>query len=106
MSPTTLESPTTSSSAVTNKRPHVNLRSLPPNTYVDGVYSIFNPQIGTTRGGKPYLKCLLRDATGEVSARLWTFEATAFPDIEQAAFVWIAGSTEMFNGAMQLKLDQ
>jgi 3'-5' exoribonuclease len=49
---------------------------------------------------------LLRDATGEVSARLWTFEASAFSDLERAAFVWIAGSTELFNGQMQLKLDQ
>src|SRR5262245_49465081 len=101
---TTLESapakPVTSSSNNSN-RPHVDLRSLPPNTYVDGVYSLFNPQIGTTRGGKAYLKCLLRDATGEVSARLWTFETAAFSDIERAAFVWIAGSTEMFNGQMQ-----
>ncbi|MCI0362509.1 MAG: HD domain-containing protein [Phycisphaerales bacterium] len=91
---------------MSTNRPHVNIRALPPNTYVDGVYGIFNPQIGTTRGGKPYLKCLLRDATGEVSARLWTFEAANFPDLESAAFVWIAGSTEMFNGQMQIKLDQ
>ena len=43
-------------------RPHTDIRNLPPNAYVEGVYSIVNPQIGTTRGGKPYLKCLLRDA--------------------------------------------
>src|SRR5882672_3579159 len=49
------------------KRPHVDLRSLPPQGYVDGIYSLQNPQIGTTRGGKPFLKCLLRAASGEVA---------------------------------------
>lgn len=88
------------------KRPHAHLRTLAPNTYVDGVYSLYNPQVGTTRAGKPYLKCILRDATGEVNARLWTFEPTAFPDLERAGFVWVAGSTEMFNGQIQFKLDQ
>jgi 3'-5' exoribonuclease len=90
----------------TTKRPHINVRSMPPNTYLDGVYALYNPQIGTTRSGKPYLKCVLRDATGEVSARLWTFETSAFAEIEQAGFVWVSGSTELFNGQMQLKLDQ
>src|SRR5262245_57476451 len=105
---TTLESaaakPVNSSSS--SKRPHANLRSLPPNTYVDGVYSLYNPQVGTTRSGKPFLKCVLRDATGEMNARLWTFETAAFADLERAGFVWVAGSTELFNGQMQFKLDQ
>src|SRR5688572_6900543 len=77
-----------SSKPVSSNRPHINIRALPPNSYVDGVYGLFNPQIGTTRGGKPYLKCLLRDATGEVSARLWTFETANFPELERTAFVW------------------
>jgi 3'-5' exoribonuclease len=91
---------------VTNPRPHTDLRSLAPNVFVDGVYSLYNPQVGTTRAGKPYLKCVLRDATGEMNARLWTFEPAAFPDIERAGFVWVAGSTELFNGQMQFKLEQ
>lgn len=102
---TTLESPP-GATPVTSKRPHADLRSLPPNTYVDGVYSLYNPQVGTTRAGKPFLKCILRDATGEMNARLWTFETAAFGDLERAGFVWVAGSTELFNGQMQFKLDQ
>ena len=43
---------------------HMKLAEVQPNTYVRGVYSLLNPQIGTTRAGKPYLKCLIRDATG------------------------------------------
>src|SRR5262245_24371646 len=102
---TTLESPA-GANAVTTNRPHADLRSLPPNTYVDGVYSLYNPQVGTTRAGKPFLKCILRDATGEMNARLWTFETAAFAELENAGFVWVAGSTELFNGQMQFKLDK
>jgi 3'-5' exoribonuclease len=88
------------------QRPHTDLRSLPPNGYVDGVYSLVNPQIGTTRAGKPYLKCLLRDATGEAAARQWTFDEASFPELEQAGFVWIAGHTQVYNGQVQIILEQ
>lgn len=70
------------------------------------MYSIQNPQVGTTRGGKPYLKCLLRDASGEVSARQWTFDEATFAGIKSTGFVWIAGHTELYNGQPQLIIEQ
>ena len=108
---TMLESGPTSSSASSStkpatNRPHIDLRALPPNGFVDGVYSILNPQIGTTRAGKPFLKCLLRDASGEVPARQWTFDEAAFPELEKTGFVWIAGHSQVYNGQVQLVLEQ
>lgn len=85
---------------------HHDLASLPPNGYVDGVYSIYNPQIGTTRAGKPFLKCLLRDATGEAAARQWTFDEKSFPQLDSTGFVWIAGHTQLYNGQVQIILEQ
>src|SRR6185503_12860581 len=79
---------------------------LPPNSYVDGVYALYNPQIGATRAGKPFLKCLLRDASGEVAARQWTFDDTMFDDIKSTGFVWIAGRTELYNGQPQMVIEQ
>lgn len=102
---TTMSAPPQAESP-SNKRPHINIKALTPNGFVDGVYSIVNPQIGTTRAGKPYLKCLLRDATGEVAARQWTFDEAAFGDIERAGFVWIAGHSQLYNGQVQLVLEQ
>ena len=87
-------------------RPHTDVRSFPPNAYVEGVYSIVNPQIGTTRAGKPYLKCLLRDATGEVVARQWSFDETALPELSAAGFVWAAGHTQVYNGQIQFIVEQ
>ena len=46
------------------------LGSLGNTQWVSGTYCFGNPQVGTTRQGKPFLKCLLRDATGEVQARM------------------------------------
>lgn len=86
--------------------PHVDLKNLPPNGYVDGIYSLVNPQIGTTKGGKPYLKCLLRDATGECPARQWTFDESTFDALSTTGFVWIAGHTQLYNGQCQIILEQ
>jgi len=86
--------------------PHADIRDLAANTYVEGVYSIYNPQIGTTRNGKPYLKCLLRDATGEISARQWSFDEQTFPEVEASGFVRVAGHTQLYNGQVQLIVEQ
>ena len=87
-------------------RPHTDLRTLPANTYVEGVYSLINPQMGTTRAGKAYLKCLLRDATGEVVARQWSFDEGAFGTLSSAGFVWAAGHTQLYNGQVQFIVEQ
>jgi 3'-5' exoribonuclease len=86
--------------------PHTDLKTLDANTYVTGIYSLYNPQMGTTRTGKPYLKCLLRDASGEVAGRQWSFEETAFPDLQTAGFVWVAGHSQLYNGQVQLIIEQ
>ncbi len=87
-------------------RPHTDVRSFPPNAYVEGVYSIVNPQIGTTRAGKAYLKCLLRDATGEIVTRQWSFDETSLGDLSAAGFVWAAGHTQLYNGQLQFIAEQ
>jgi 3'-5' exoribonuclease len=88
------------------RRPRVNLRDVAPNSYVDGIYSLLNPQLGSTRGGKVFFKCLLRDATAEVAARQWTFDEATFEDVCRTGFVWIAGHTQMYNSQVQLIIEQ
>ncbi len=87
-------------------RAHTDIRTIPANAYVEGVYSIVNPQIGTTRAGKSYLKCLLRDATGEIVTRQWSFEEDALADLAAAGFVWAAGHTQVYNGQIQFIAEQ
>ncbi|MHC4416063.1 MAG: 3'-5' exoribonuclease YhaM family protein [Planctomycetota bacterium] len=87
-------------------RPHTDIRTFQPSGYVEGVYGIINPQIGTTRAGKPYLKCLLRDATGEIVARQWSYDESSFGDLSGARFVWAAGHTQLYNGQIQFIVEQ
>ena len=76
------------------------------NADVEGSYSILNPQLGTTRGGKPYLKCLLRDCTGELPARQWTIDQAIVGQLESSGFVYVAGHTQSYNGQVQLIIEQ
>lgn len=87
-------------------RPHTDIRTIPANAYVEGVYSIVNPQIGSTRAGKSYLKCLLRDATGEIVTRQWSFDESTLADLSAAGFVWAAGHTQVYNGQIQFIAEQ
>ena len=87
-------------------RDHTDIRSFPSSGYVEGVYCIINPQIGTTRTGKPYLKCLLRDATGEIVARQWSLDERAFGELSEARFVWAAGHIQLYNGQVQFIVEQ
>ena len=74
--------------------------------FVHGIYSLVNPQIGTTRNGDPFLKCLLRDATGEAIGRMWRFAPAAMPDITSTGFVRIEGAQEMYQDKLQIKIGE
>lgn len=79
---------------------------MPPSGYVDGVYTIVNPQVGTTRAGKPYLKCLLKDASGEMPGRKWEFNASDLAALSSTGFVWVSGNAELYEERPQLRIDQ
>ncbi len=74
--------------------------------FVHGVYSLVNPQIGTTRNGEPFLKCLLRDATGEAIGRMWRFDPATMADITSTGFVRIEGTQEMYQDKLQIKIGE
>ena len=74
--------------------------------FVHGVYSLVNPQIGTTRNGDPFLKCLLRDATGEAIGRMWRFDPESMSDITSTGFVRIEGAQEMYQEKLQIKIGE
>jgi 3'-5' exoribonuclease len=81
------------------------IRGLTATQRVDGVYSLVNPQLALAKNGNSYLKCLLRDATGEVAARLWNCRDSVFQPIANAAFVRVCGRTEPYNNAIQVIIE-
>ncbi|MFO0828259.1 MAG: HD domain-containing protein [Phycisphaerales bacterium] len=82
------------------------IRSLAPTQRVDGVYSLINPQLAMAKNGNTYLKCLLRDASGEIAARLWNCRESVHAQIAQAAFVRVVGRTEPYNNSVQLIIEE
>ena len=82
--------------------PHMSIRDFVPNTYVNGTYSLINPQMGVTRAGKPFFKALIRDASGEVPVRVWTFDEAQMPEVARTGFVFVSGQTQAYNGQVQL----
>ena len=72
--------------------------------FVHGIYALVNPQIGTTRNGEPFLKCLVKDATGEAIGRLWRFDIATMQDITATGFVNIEGEQEMYQDKLQIKI--
>ena len=65
--PSQPSAPVPGASPAQGRRPHVPVEAFRPHTYVDGIYSLVNPQCGTAKNGKHFLKGVIRDATGEVT---------------------------------------
>ncbi len=78
------------------------IKELKAPEFVRGVFSIANTQMGQTRQGKPYLRCLLGDKSGEVAGRMWTVEESIFRRIPTEGFVYIEGETQPYQGELQL----
>ena len=85
---------------------HLDVSDMTPGTRVDGVYAILNPQVSASRSGKPFLKCIVRDASGRVNGRMWSVEENILSSISGAAFVSLSGSCENFNDQIQLKIER
>lgn len=79
------------------------LRDLgPPPQNVAGTFAIINKQLGTTRDGKYYLKCLIGDKTAQVTARMWTIDEATYTSLPTDGFVRLEGQTQTYQGESQL----
>ncbi|MCC6285216.1 MAG: HD domain-containing protein [Phycisphaerales bacterium] len=78
------------------------IREFGPSERIEGVFAIANAQLGKTRNDKPYLRCLLRDKSGEVSGRMWSIDEAFFRRLPTDGFVYIEGETQKFQGDLQL----
>jgi len=78
------------------------LRELGPSERFEGPFAISNAQLGTTRAGKPYLRCLLSDRSGVLPARMWNCSEELFRRIPADGFVFAEGETQPFQGELQL----
>jgi len=79
-----------------------NIADLDPSQYLEGVYAIQNCQLGQTKAGKPFLKCLLADSTGRTPGRMWNASQQLFSELPTDGFVEIKGQTQPYQGEVQI----
>lgn len=82
------------------------IKELTPGQMIEGVFAIQNCQLGQTRGGKPFIKCLLGDKTGQAPGRMWNATEELFQKLPTDGFVWIEGQTQPYQGEMQIIIQQ
>lgn len=81
---------------------HIFIADFENSQYLDGIYCIYNAQLGQTKAGKPYLKAIIRDKTGQIPARMWNITEQQFKALPTNGFVWLEGQTQPFQGERQL----
>lgn len=96
MPPTSTQPPT---APATGTRRYIKDFGAPE--FIRGVFSIANTQLGNTRQGKPFLKCLLGDRTGEMPGRMWSIDEATFRRLPTEGFVSIEGETQPYQGELQ-----
>ncbi len=89
-----------------NNDEHLSIKDFRINGQIRGIYGLVNPQVGTTRAGKPYFKALLRDATGEAALRVWIFDESRLGETIRTGFVHIIGQTQSYAGQIQVIADK
>ena len=81
---------------------HTLISELAGNAFITGVYAIQNCQLGQTKNGKPYIKCLLADKSGRTPGRMWSVTEELFATLPTDGFVWIEGQSQPYQGEMQI----
>lgn len=79
-----------------------SISQIGPQESVDEVFIAVDKQLRPNRNGVLYLQFDLRDATGTLSARLWNATETIFKSFDDGDFVRVEGTTQVFQGALQM----
>ena len=69
---------------------------------VDQVFLASDKQLRPNRAGNLYLQVELSDRSGSIGARLWNASEQDFRSFENGDFVRVEGSTQLFQGSIQL----
>lgn len=80
----------------------VPIAEMELNARFSGPFCISNAQIGRTRSDKPYLRCLLSDASAKVPGRMWGADEALLKRLPADGFVHVAGETQPYQGELQL----
>ena len=82
------------------------IKDLKPSQLIEGVYAVQNCQLGQTKAGKPFIKCLLQDKSGRTPGRMWNASEELFAKLPTDGFVWLEGQTQPYQGEIQIIIQQ
>ena len=69
---------------------------------VSQVFLVADKQLRPNRNGNLYLQMELSDRTGTISTRMWNASEAVYRSFENGDYVNVEGTTQLFQGAMQL----
>jgi 3'-5' exoribonuclease len=69
---------------------------------VEEIFLASDKQLRPNRNGNLYLQVELSDRTGRIGARMWNASEHAYRSFENGDYVRVEGSTQVFQGAVQL----
>src|SRR5882724_11734340 len=69
---------------------------------VDQIFLASQKQLRPNRNGNLYLQMELSDRSGSISARMWNASEQDYRNFENGDYVRIEGSTQLFQGSIQL----
>jgi 3'-5' exoribonuclease len=78
------------------------IKDFESSDYISGLFCISNTQLGRTKNGKPFLKCIIRDKTGELPGRMWSIEQEQFRRLPTEGFVYLEAESQAYQGELQL----
>jgi len=82
------------------------VQELREGAWVAGCYYVESRQLRRTRQDKPYLRLKLCDRSGALEGRVWEDADRIHALVPVGAFVGVRGRLEVFNGEVQLNLEE
>ena len=81
------------------------LKDLGPNEEVNQIFLVKFRQLRTARNATLFIHLELADKTGSISARMWNATRAIYETFEENALVRVRGMTELYQGNLQLVMD-
>ncbi len=78
------------------------VKELKEQEAVNELFRASDKQLRPNRNGNLYLQVLLSDRTGSIGTRMWNASESLYRSFENGDFVRIEGTTQLFQGAMQM----
>jgi 3'-5' exoribonuclease len=84
---------------------HRFVNAMTSGEQLDDVFLVSQPVLRSTTRGDLYIAMFLGDKTGKLNGRMWQATEAIYNSIPKEGFVRIKGRTELYQGAMQIVID-